>query len=129
MKSSLKNYVTSLKSNLSKLKFYNLVICSNSLQKFKRSPDKNLNISNAYYKKKILSKNDNSKKDKFCTARRAVKEFFLNDENSTQTPGVKDYITKNKIKKRKRHLTDTVHNLYLKFCRNAIKKSSGSECD
>jgi len=45
-----------------------------------------------------------------------VQEFFERDDNSRLTSGKKQTVTKNKIKKQKRLLLDTVVNLHEKFC-------------
>lgn len=46
------------------------------------------------------------------------------DENSTIAPGIRDVIIKKKKKMRKRYLTDTMKNLYLKFCSAVFMKVS-----
>lgn len=43
--------------------------------------------------------------------------FFNDDLNTTQAPGIKDTITRNKIKYRKRFLREPVYVLHRKFCR------------
>ena len=45
-----------------------------------------------------------------------VQGFFERDDNSRLTSGKKQTVTKNKIKKQKRLLLDTVENLHKKFC-------------
>lgn len=44
-----------------------------------------------------------------------VQEFFERDDVSRMCPGKKDYVSRNKIKKQKRVLTDTNKNLHKKF--------------
>uniref|UniRef100_A0A8D9AZZ8 Uncharacterized protein n=1 Tax=Cacopsylla melanoneura TaxID=428564 RepID=A0A8D9AZZ8_9HEMI len=47
--------------------------------------------------------------------RRHVKEFLEQDISSRLTPGKKDTITRNKVKKQKRFLNDSLKNLHSKF--------------
>ncbi|KAF9424564.1 hypothetical protein HW555_000375 [Spodoptera exigua] len=44
-----------------------------------------------------------------------VKSFYEDDENSKQCPGKQDYITRHKLKKQKRYLTDSLKNLHRKY--------------
>jgi hypothetical protein len=54
-----------------------------------------------------------SPKDK--RIRNLVKNFLEDDENSRLCPGKNDCITKNKLKKQKRYLTDSLKNLHIKY--------------
>ena len=63
---------------------------------------------------------------KWCQIKLDVINFFNKDENSSNAPGVRDYKTKNKIKRRIRYLNDTIRNLYKKFCSESEYKISKS---
>ena len=56
--------------------------------------------------------------------RKSIQSFFEQDENSVFAPGSRDFIKKNKLRKRKRYLTDTVENLYKKYCTLSDSKIS-----
>lgn len=45
-----------------------------------------------------------------------VKKFYEQDDVSTQSPGKKEYITRNKIQKQKRYLCHSLQYLHKKFC-------------
>ena len=49
-------------------------------------------------------------------AKQLVEHFFLEDINSRASAGKNETITRNKEKKQKRYLNDTVRNLHKKFC-------------
>jgi hypothetical protein len=57
-----------------------------------------------------------SKKRAFSIVRNCVVKFFQQDDVSVQAPGKKDCITKNKVKKQKRFLCNSLKFLYRKFC-------------
>lgn len=50
--------------------------------------------------------------------RRDIQTFLEDDENSRQSPGKKDTMTKKKVKKQKRYLNDTLDNLHKKYLAN-----------
>lgn len=54
-------------------------------------------------------------KNQMIEARKEVSKFLAKDESSRLTAGKKETITRKKIKKQKRLLTDTLKNLYKKF--------------
>lgn len=70
------------------------------------------------------------KKERRCSLRRvraggrkdlevvkaAVCSFYLDDETSAMTPGIKDTITRKKVKKQKRYLTNSLKYLHAQFC-------------
>lgn len=56
--------------------------------------------------------------------RRDIQTFLEDDENTRQSPGKKDTITKKKVKKQKRYLNDTLENLHKKFLTNCNYKIS-----
>lgn len=73
-------------------------------------------ILNSYYKKKIdVGTDPGLRQNKFVVIKESVHDFYLDDRNSTQSPGVKETITRRKVKMRKRYMTDTIKNLYAKF--------------
>lgn len=47
--------------------------------------------------------------------RRNILEFYEDDENTHITPGKKDCITRNRLKKQKRYLKDSIKNLHTKY--------------
>lgn len=47
--------------------------------------------------------------------RKKIQEFYEEDINSRICPGKKDFVKKNKIRRQKRFLLDTIKNLYLKY--------------
>ena len=49
-------------------------------------------------------------------AKQVVEQFFLEDINSRASAGKRETITRNKDKKHKRYLNDTIKNLHKKFC-------------
>lgn len=53
---------------------------------------------------------------KFETTKRHIIEFLEKDENSRLCPGKKDTITRNKDKRQKRYLNDSLLNLHKEFC-------------
>lgn len=56
--------------------------------------------------------------------KKSVRQFLERDDNSVLTPGKKEFIVKNKIRKKKRYLSDTVDNLYGKYTREGLLKMS-----
>nr|CAI5836874.1 unnamed protein product [Callosobruchus analis] len=48
--------------------------------------------------------------------KKAIIRFYEEDENSRMTPGKRDFITFQKVRKQKRFLNDSLKNLYSKFC-------------
>lgn len=58
-----------------------------------------------------IRKLQNAKRD----LRKAIQDFFLRDDVSRATAGKKETVTKNKVKKQKRFLLDTMKNLYRSF--------------
>lgn len=48
-----------------------------------------------------------------------VRKFYEQDDVSTQSPGKKDYITRNKIQKQKRYLQNSLKYLHKKFCEDS----------
>lgn len=70
-------------------------------------------------RRKILTKESQEKgelrKTKMLELKKKVVEFFVDDDNSYSTPGRRDTITRNKTKKQKRYLSDTLINLHKKF--------------
>jgi len=53
---------------------------------------------------------------KIADAKHVVEQFFLEDINSRASAGKKETVTRNKEKKQKRYLNDTLKNLHKKFC-------------
>lgn len=82
-----------------------------------RAPKKRMSTNIRYYsrqiKKKEISSETSVRRKKL---KRSITEFYLNDSNSALAPGSNDFISKNKIKFRKRFLLDTIQNLHRKFC-------------
>ncbi|PZC79665.1 hypothetical protein B5X24_HaOG216064 [Helicoverpa armigera] len=71
-------------------------------------------------------KTEVSKRKKLRTA---VTTFLQRDDNSKMCPGKKDCVTRNKVKKQKRYLFDTMLNLHKKFLtENTVKISFASFC-
>lgn len=61
---------------------------------------------------------DNVQEIKYTVKQQLIKDiklFFEDDDISRMTSGKKEFITRNKIKKQKRYLNDTLHNLHQKF--------------
>lgn len=52
---------------------------------------------------------------KLSTAKKDIEDFLSQDENSKLCAGKKETITRNKVKRQKRLLTDSLKNLYTKF--------------
>jgi hypothetical protein len=63
---------------------------------------------------------------KMDDAKQVVEQFFLEDINSRASAGKNETITRNKDKKQKRYLSDTVKNLHKKFCVQKGKMSYSS---
>lgn len=61
---------------------------------------------------------------KRLTLRRKVEKFMECDINTVLAPGKKDTITRGKIKKQKRYLTDSLKSLHLKFKQESGEKIS-----
>ena len=55
--------------------------------------------------------------------RSMVEQFFERDDNSRVTTGKKETVTKNKVRKQKRLLSDTLMNLHDKYCAENIKNA------
>lgn len=115
----IENIVNNAK-NLSKRSERKLVlnVIKTSCQSL-RAPDRRVSAYKTLYKK-IERKNNKkppkpTKKQEYGKLAKQIKEFYLNDSNSIPAPGLKDYITRQNIKKRKRFLCDTVFNLFKKF--------------
>lgn len=78
-------------------------------------------------KKKSPHKVDTTSKP--MKLRIAVQNFLERDDNSKMCPGKKDCKTRNKIKKQKRYLSDSMFNLHKKFQKeNTLKASFASFC-
>ena len=77
-----------------------------------------------YSRKRSKNYSNNTRKDYSRNIKLNIKSFFEQDENSIFAPGCCDFVTKNKLKKRKRYLTDTVENLYRKYCSISNNKIS-----
>ena len=69
---------------------------------------------------RMRSKKNSQMQDKFRRAQALLKhvaeKFYEDDEVSRCLPGKRDTITRQKVKKQKRILNDTLKNLYDKFC-------------
>lgn len=84
-----------------------------------RAPCKEYSLINKYYKKKFTSDESagiSDRENRWMEKKSKVIEFFLRDENSRPAPGIHEVITRKKRKMRKRYLSDTILNLYRKFC-------------
>ena len=100
-KTGKRNFVSNLKLNY--VKKYNLV--STTATYFPLAQDKTRSKTYSHVRqerKKMLGE--------------AVHEFFLYDANTTMAPGKRDTITRDKIKKQKRYLNNTLKFLHIKFC-------------
>lgn len=85
----------------------------------RRAPNKDYALVSKHYKKKLATpESDESIRivTKKMINEATVRDFFLRDDNQRPAPGIHEVITKSKKKMRKRYLTDTIFNLYLKFC-------------
>lgn len=71
-------------------------------ESFKRAPKGCHNPVNAYFKKKLTQGHQERKSDKFSDMKIQIREFYLDDENSTPSPGKKEFITRKKVKQGKR---------------------------
>ena len=100
------------------------VICGQILKKYRLISMAKKVISLSHKRvKRVLSKTsfvsvfEHARKRKIGLGKTAelVKEFFLQDENSAPSSGVRETITRNKIKMQKRYLTDSLLNLHAKF--------------
>ena len=116
---SLQKYQSQFKTQAEKMKFAKSIISEESINT--HSPDKNLNILNKYYKKKLSYGNYSGsyRNNKYFDIKKKIHDFYLQDENSAIAPGIRDVIIRKKNKQRKRFLTDTINNLYKKFCRTS----------
>ena len=118
----LTNNATKLKTRAEKHVFDTTLI--------KLNPNNNLsfNLCNKYYKKKIESTTNSNISSEYAKKWRFIKneiiDFYLSDENSTQSPGIQDVITKKKVKKRKRYLNNSLVNLHKKYCFETKRKIS-----
>lgn len=83
---------------------------------FKRSPKGSRRPVNKYYQRTALEGPNERKPNKFVAIKKAVHNFYLDDEISAPSPGKNEFITRNKIKRGKRHLTDNLTNLFSEFC-------------
>lgn len=110
--SNLDLYKSKLTSS-EKLKFSNSFLSIRN--NFNRAPKGCNRPVNPYYQKTLIQHSEKVSKNKFAAIKSRVREFYLDDENSAPSPGKKEFITRKKIKKGKRYLTDTITNLYLKF--------------
>lgn len=89
--------------------FSSLASISNS---FRRAPKGYRNPVNSYFKKKLIQGHQECKSDKFSVVKVQICQFYLDDENSTPSPGKREFITRKKVKKGKRYMTDTQTNLW-----------------
>lgn len=85
---------------------------------YKRAPKGFQRHVNKYYQRIILEGPKERKQSRFVVIKSAVHMFYLDDEISTPSPGKKEFITRKKVKKGKRYLTDSLTNLYFKFCKS-----------
>lgn len=117
-------HLDAYKSNLSQCQkrlFLSSMVDENSN---KRAPRGCRTVVNSYYKKTLLQGQQQDRASKFSHIKSQVKNFYLDDENSTPSPGKHEFITRNKIKKGKRYLTDTQVNLWNHFCKKYKVKIS-----
>ena len=90
---------------------------------YMRAPSKNLSLRKRYVPKNVNK--ESSKKSLFNEkTKKDVVAFYEKDGNSIQGAGIRETITKGKIKKRKRYLCDTINNLSKKFNRESKYKIS-----
>lgn len=88
-------------------------------------------IVSKYYEKKntsrkglILSRSQKIKTTWRMNVKKNIKEFLEKDENSTVAPGAGDSMTLKKETFQKRYLTDSLDNLFKKFCAESELKVS-----
>lgn len=109
------NFYQSTLSRAEKEKFHSSLVSVGD--SFKRAPKGCHNPVNTYFKKRLLQGQPECKTSKFSALKVQIPEFYLDDENSTPSPGKKEFITRKKLKKGKRYMTDTQTNLLKKFCK------------
>lgn len=91
---------------------------------YKRAPTGCRNPVSSYYKRTLVTSPQKCTRSKMAQIKSKILEFYLDDENSVASPGKKEFITRKKVKKGKRYLTDTLTNLHSKFCKiNNVKMS------
>lgn len=73
-----------------------------------------LGFGSKFLKNKRVDPSSKKRKLKQQTHSESVKQFLEQDINSTTAPGKNETITRNKIKKTKRCLTDSLRNLHKK---------------
>lgn len=114
------NFVTLGKGYKLRRKFY-AAVSGNILRKYKRFLcDKSfLKCKSIYHRYKIPSSQLHGNQLHYCKITKEtvndVQEFFERDDVSRMCPGKKDCISRNKVKKQKRVLNDTIQNLHKKF--------------
>lgn len=110
----LKNKRDQIKMFEEKRTFNRLINCEENRRVF----SKKYSVKTLHYQKK--SKNIAAAESEYRIQRKelrlSVKSFYLSDENSYPAPGAKHFVVKKKVRKRKRYFSDTIQNLYKKYC-------------
>lgn len=80
------------------------------------------------YKNNDDTKNTSSPNEleKFNRKTQAIKDFYIDDSNSTIRAGKKEYISRNQVRMQKRFLTGPLSDLYHKFKKETNIKVSYS---
>lgn len=89
-------------------------------------PVRKFPIVSRHYRSKITKPASSRQKSAFKSIRDQVRNFYLDDENSSPSPRVADTVTRKSIKERKRFMTDTIGSLYKKYkatSENPVRKS------
>lgn len=114
---------TELKGDQKKLQEFSKIVSPEGLKKHKMIGKASPFISYKLYKKAL---NNKGRKKSLKNINNAiiVRNFLELDINSRMCPGKKETVTKNKVKRQKRILLDTLKNLHLKFLREYNIKMS-----
>lgn len=70
---------------------------------------------NKYYAKKLIANRKLVKFDKYAQIKNDIKSFYLEDGNSTHAPGVRDFITRKRVRMSNRYLTASTDTLFKKY--------------
>ncbi|CAH0553265.1 unnamed protein product [Brassicogethes aeneus] len=97
------------------IKKYNLKTKCSKYFKFRKTPSYETSDLMTYKQR------DGSRSYLLSSIKKKVQDFYEEDINSRLCPGKKDFVTRNKIRRQKRLLGNTIKNLYIKYIKRNPK--------
>lgn len=115
-----KNFFLHLKRKVSnipsrKLRKQILPLLSSNFNDTRRAPSASVSLQVSLRIDKRMKTTESRSRIRANNLRQNVLTFYERDNNSSTSPGAREFVTKKKMRKRKRYLTDTIDILYKKF--------------